>query len=329
MKQIYISIVVCTYNRREMLRRALDSLMYQKTDGGFTYEILIVDDGSTDGTRDVVKEIASRSPVPVRYVREERMGISCARNRGIKESSGEWIAFCDDDELADVNWLKNLYDITVKKGADFVGGAVLLGLSKEHLSRVGPIWRSHLGERLFYKKPVKCNYKIIPPGGNRLVSRKVFDSVGLFDTSMLMGGCDREHFLRAHAASFNIWVTGDAVVRHVVPLYRLEHDYILWTSSRNGCNSAWTDVQRMGKTMLFMKCLAKLGQAILFFVPHIYFALISQNQAKIVDRKCLLWRTIAYTRKTLSILAPNLFPQKSFFVKLDFRKERELFAKNN
>lgn len=66
MKQIDISVNVCTYNRAEMLRGALESLICQKTDGKFSYEIVVVDNASTDTTKAVVEEVATKSPVPVR-----------------------------------------------------------------------------------------------------------------------------------------------------------------------------------------------------------------------------------------------------------------------
>ena len=88
MKILSISVLVCTYNRCEMLRQALDSLIHQRTDEEFTYEIVIVDDGSTDGTRDAVNEITSQSPVPIRYFYQQGSGVPGARNKCIREAQG-------------------------------------------------------------------------------------------------------------------------------------------------------------------------------------------------------------------------------------------------
>jgi len=86
-----------------MLSAALESLIGQETAEEFSYDISVIDDRSTDQTSEVVKDIARRSPVPIRYVREEGKGISHARNRGIKESSGKWIAFYGDDQIVDLS----------------------------------------------------------------------------------------------------------------------------------------------------------------------------------------------------------------------------------
>ena len=94
-----ISIIVPTYNRSELLRSAINSLLQQGTDGKFSYEIIIIDDASTDETREVIGEIIKRSPGLVKYFKGEGKGYTCALNRGLAESHGEWLALFDDDEF--------------------------------------------------------------------------------------------------------------------------------------------------------------------------------------------------------------------------------------
>jgi glycosyltransferase involved in cell wall biosynthesis len=72
---------------------------------GLRWEIIVVDNNSTDNTFNIVKEFKKNSKVPVKYVKEEKQGLSHARNRGIRESKGRHIAFIDDDALADCNWI--------------------------------------------------------------------------------------------------------------------------------------------------------------------------------------------------------------------------------
>src|SRR4029077_10495906 len=98
-----VSIVVCTHNRAAMLRDALESLLRIETAGKFSYEIVVVDNASTDGTAQTVASLRQTAPV-LRYVYEAKKGIATARNRGLRESKGEWIAFFDDDQLADPRW---------------------------------------------------------------------------------------------------------------------------------------------------------------------------------------------------------------------------------
>ena len=101
----HISVVVCTYNRAPLLREAILSLARLECDGRFSYDIVVIDNASTDDTPSVVHELSHLTDVQVTGVREDRPGISYARNRGVEEATGDWIAFFDDDGIADPKWL--------------------------------------------------------------------------------------------------------------------------------------------------------------------------------------------------------------------------------
>lgn len=87
-----ISVVLPVYNQARYLPQAVESVWIQGVDD---LELLIVDDGSTDGTLNVIKDLSSRGNL--RWIRQENAGPAAARNRGVKESRGEWIAFLDAD----------------------------------------------------------------------------------------------------------------------------------------------------------------------------------------------------------------------------------------
>lgn len=94
-----LSVIVPTYNRAAFLSEAVSSLVSQSLAPG-QMEAVVIDDGSDDGTPDVVKEICSSYPgLQLKYIRQDHRGISAARNRGIRESHGEWIGFLDSDDL--------------------------------------------------------------------------------------------------------------------------------------------------------------------------------------------------------------------------------------
>lgn len=325
MKQIDISVVVCTYNRAEMLRFALESLIWQDTDGKFTYEILVIDDNSTDGTNSVVTEISSRSEVPIRYVCEGGHGIGCARNRGIRESFGEWVAFFDDDELAERTWLRELFTFASKTGCLCIGGKVCLFLSGHELSRLSSICRRILGETMNSTKPEKCRRKAFPGCGNVLIKATVFNTVGKFDESLTRGGEDLVFFSNVRRAGLAVWYTPRAIVHHMIPSYRLKARYFFWNSIRVGHNFAYRDYLEWGLGKTMPACIARIGQALLVNVPFLLWAhLLGDNQEK-VGRKCLLWRAVGYTSQTLHLLAPRAFALERFFAQLDFRRERQAF----
>ncbi len=104
-----ISVVVPTFNRAEMLGEALQSLIRQDTQGAFSYELVVVDNASTDSTKTIIQRAAQESPVSVRYIYHTTPGDAPSRNRGLAEARGKWIAFFDDDELAAPDWLYQLH----------------------------------------------------------------------------------------------------------------------------------------------------------------------------------------------------------------------------
>ena len=133
-----ITIVIPTFNRVELLEKALQSLLKLNTESQFTYEILVVDNASTDGTPDLLAGYQNQ----VRSVREERPGESFARNRGIQESNSDWLVFFDDDQTTAPDWLLQLWRTSVQRNVQIVAGSVYLDLNPTELSRLGPAVRN-------------------------------------------------------------------------------------------------------------------------------------------------------------------------------------------
>jgi glycosyltransferase involved in cell wall biosynthesis len=102
---IEFSIVLCTRNRAGLLRDALESALEIEYPSD-RFELVLVDNGSTDDTADVTRSAAGRAQFPIRYVYEPRPGLSIARNRGVRESRGAHVAFTDDDQLVDKHLLR-------------------------------------------------------------------------------------------------------------------------------------------------------------------------------------------------------------------------------
>jgi glycosyltransferase involved in cell wall biosynthesis len=101
------SIVIPTYNREKLLEKCI-TLLFEQTCPKTDYEIVVVDDGSLDGTEQLVKKLQGSSPVKLKYLKQKNRGPAAARNLGIKNSKGNIIAFTDDDCLPDKNWLNNI-----------------------------------------------------------------------------------------------------------------------------------------------------------------------------------------------------------------------------
>lgn len=120
-----VSVIVCTFNRCDSLAGTLASLRALEVPPALDWEILVVDNNSSDRTRAVVEEFAHAAPVPTRYIFEPRQGLSHARNRGVAESDRELILFTDDDVLVDPQWLHHTADALLSGGAGCAGGKVV------------------------------------------------------------------------------------------------------------------------------------------------------------------------------------------------------------
>ena len=107
-----ISVVIPCYNGRKFLAEAVDSINNQ------TYrpiEIVVVDDGSTDNPSELLKELETFSSVPIVTVRQRNYGVSAARNIGLANAKGDWIAFLDVDDI----WFPNMLEVKVKALMDY------------------------------------------------------------------------------------------------------------------------------------------------------------------------------------------------------------------
>ena len=91
------SVILPTRNRAGQLSGALAHLARQETGGAFTYEVVVIDNGSTDDTRATVERVAAGYPVPLVYVYESRAGKPQALNAGMQAATGSLFAFLDDD----------------------------------------------------------------------------------------------------------------------------------------------------------------------------------------------------------------------------------------
>ena len=103
-----ISIVTPTYNRKDELIHLIESIQRQSLSSEY-FEMIISDDGSTDGTAEQVKELQKEISFNLLYISQKNLGPGAARNNGVNHSNGELIVFIDSDCEADINWLKNIF----------------------------------------------------------------------------------------------------------------------------------------------------------------------------------------------------------------------------
>jgi glycosyltransferase involved in cell wall biosynthesis len=119
-----IDVIIATYNRAALLERAMRSVLNARRLPEFDFTITVVDNNSTDNTREVAARLAQESSGRVRYLFEARQGKSYAVNTAIAATDGDVIAFADDDQVMDVEWLCAIYQ-SFADGFDYVTGRVL------------------------------------------------------------------------------------------------------------------------------------------------------------------------------------------------------------
>ena len=198
-----MSVVIATHQRRGLLPRLMAALATQTCPD---LEIVVVDDGSTDGTWDELQRLAAASARPVRILRQERPGgPAAARNRGWREASGGIIAFTDDDCVPAPRWLEALVAPIVAGRADLAQGVTTP--PREQWDGSGPFARTMwvLEEDGFY---ATCNMAY---------ARDVLREAGGFDERFLRPfGEDTDLAWRAIEAGRRTAFVEDAVVHHEV-----------------------------------------------------------------------------------------------------------------
>lgn len=118
-----VSVAICTWNRSQLLRRTLEQMCCLVTPTDLEWELILVDNNSTDDTRQVAEQFVGR--LPIRYVFEPKQGLSHARNHAVQEAQGDYILWMDDDVLVDEGWMQAYVDGFRKyPEATFFGGPI-------------------------------------------------------------------------------------------------------------------------------------------------------------------------------------------------------------
>lgn len=218
-KKCSVGVVVVNWNRRKLLQACLDSLARQCHDD---FEVVVVDNGSTDGSPALVEEMAKTFPVSLRLIANaSNLGFCAANNQGIFSMGSELVALLNNDGEAEPGWLEALERI-IRSEMD-VGMAASKILVWEDPTRID-----------------KCGHLIYPDGQNRgrgsgqtdhgqfdrmeevlwpdgcaaMYRRAMLEDVGGFDEDFFAYADDAELGLRARWAGWRCWYTPDAVVRH-------------------------------------------------------------------------------------------------------------------
>jgi succinoglycan biosynthesis protein ExoM len=221
-----ISVCVCTFRRPNMLVKTLEGIAGQKTSPAFSYEIVVVDNDSTRSAEDTVLKFRANNSPNIWYDCEAIRSISHARNRTIKNAKGNLIAFIDDDEYPQNDWLINMYDAFKRSNASGILGPV-----KPSFDVTPPNWlvKSKILERKSLENMSVIKDAIHTRTGNVLVDRRLFDTEEApFDPKYgRIGGGDTEFFRRMMLRGHSFVWCETGIVFETVTQDRYERMYYL------------------------------------------------------------------------------------------------------
>jgi succinoglycan biosynthesis protein ExoM len=260
-----ISVCLCTFKRPEVVA-TLASVATQILLPGCMVEAVVVDNDVAGSARAAVAAWKEASGFAVTYAVEPGPNISAARNRALALAEGEWVAFLDDDEIADPHWLASLLAAARCYAADAVIG------------RVEAIYPSAAPRWVLLANPLSrdwgetgtcCN---TGSTANALVRREVIVTSDLrFDEALgRSGGEDTDFFSRLYRSGAKIVSSRDALVRESVPAIRLEPAFLQQRALRSGQSYGRLHLHglsRFGRARFLAVCATKAAVLLLLAAP--------------------------------------------------------------
>lgn len=241
------TVAIPTYNGASRLPKVLDKLLAQVNTEQITWEVIVIDNNSTDETAQVVRDYQANwlSSVPLRYCFEPEQGAAFARLTAVREAKGELVGFLDDDNLPAPDWIEQAYLFAKEYPRAGAFSGQIHGEFEvpppEGFERIQAFLaiREH-GEEVHRFKPENLQ---LPPAASLVVRKKAWcESVpsrpkltGKLPGVMIQGD-DYEPLLYIHKAGWEIWYHPGLHSYHQIPQWRLERDYLL--SVCRGCGLA-------------------------------------------------------------------------------------------
>ena len=240
---IDFTVAICTYNGAKRVPDVLNKLKQQIDTEDLNWEILIIDNNSTDNTAEVIREYQKSwdSPYLIKYCLEKKQGLAYARRCAIRNSEAELIGFLDDDNLPNQNWVKQAYIFGKQHPKAGAYGGQIHGLFEVEpppgFERIARYFALIKGNKTYcYNEKYKdTRKKMFPPGAGIVIRKKAWlESVpeeqqimGVSGTSLSTKSEDVEMLSYIFYNNWELWFNHNMVIEHIIPKSRLEKDYIL------------------------------------------------------------------------------------------------------
>jgi succinoglycan biosynthesis protein ExoM len=229
----HITVCICTFQRAKLLRRLLESLEGQQTGSMFTYSVVVADNDSTGSAREVVDIFSSSSLLDVVYTAEGRQNIALARNEALRHATGEFVAFIDDDEFPERDWL-----YAMLQACNEYDAAGVLGPVRPHFESLPPAW---VVRGAFCERPEHRTGRVVPweesRTGNVLFRMEILEGEpDPFHQEFGSGGEDRDFFRRMTERGHVFRWCNEGVVHETVPPERWTRMFMLRRALLRGNN---------------------------------------------------------------------------------------------
>ena len=246
-----LSVIVPTRNRAQLLSDLLDSLAGQEP-VPFEWEVIVVDNASTDGTVTVARQKSQTLPIRIRYVLETRLGLHHGRHRGAREARGEYLGYLDDDTIVAPTWVQGV-ELLAQGKADAIAGRILPRWGAEP-----PDWLLAQIQNGVYGPLTLLDLGIVPQpvdplmvwGANFFIRPKLVFELGGFHpdsvpAELLRFRGDGETALmrKFKAAGLRAWYDPKATAYHVIGAERLTVEYLCKRAYRQGVSNSFTQVR--------------------------------------------------------------------------------------
>lgn len=236
-----LTVAMATFNRKNWAIEALKSLERVTIPDRLVWEVLVVDNNGSDGTWEALHEYKVHTPLPLRIVKEEKIGLSRARNRIIYEARGEIISLFDDDERFDVNYLCALVEAFSKPEVDMVCGRICLDYETGRPNWIKDEWEGFLSRVDAGDSGFKVeDGNFVFSGGNLAFIRRRVDGWGYFDVNlsrqgkMIIGGGDVKFCKSAFHAGAYIQYEPKVLLYHKIPSHRSTKQHLRQLRFRAG-----------------------------------------------------------------------------------------------
>lgn len=233
------TVAICTYNGEDRLPKVLERLRLQLHTEQFSWEVVIIDNNSTDNTAGIIQNHQADWPeaYPIKYCFESEQGIAFARRLAIKEAQGPLVGFLDDDNLPNSTWVSAAYSFGQTHPQAGVYGSQILGDYEVeppvNFYRISvSLAIVERGQEPFRYHPRKWKF---PAGAGMVVRKQAWlENVpahpflkGVCATSLSSKGEDTETILYIRKSNWEVWYNPEMLIHHHIPKWRLERDYLL------------------------------------------------------------------------------------------------------